>query len=277
VHPFPVPQEWKDNTTVSVLVRDKQTNDIVPATVYYNGVPLEDSIFTVRSSETVFISATSPGYSTVDFNYTVPKKSIKLYFTCLPSCPDEKPLVGDTVTITCKDEVTGETIDCALTKDGISTANTFVVSTPGNHTIQASKEGYESTSKTLMVEPPVEITYAPEELEIGKNQTITFSKETSYSIVYKESLDAVGETLVSDTGSEVTFKPEKPGYYYVYLRDTKVKTYQIKAGFTLPLEPIKNYWWIILIVLAIFAYFLLRKKKPRKVGYPPSESLEVMG
>jgi len=257
---FPKPEEWKDGMNVSVLCRDKGNNNIVPCTIYLNGQELKGNVFPVEAGKTYYLSAVNPNYLTLDFNYTVPLPKILLYIS------PENPEVGDTITVTCKDEFTAETIDCSLNLDGNPIDSTFKALREGNHTLRASFDGYQTAEKTFEVGSAPLITYAPEKLNLNQNATIRISKPTSYTVTYKESPESPSEVIASGTSDKIIFLPQKPGTYYVYLKDTRVKTYEVK-GFSLPIDlsgisiPSNYAIGIVGAAVLLFVLYILGKKR----------------
>jgi plastocyanin len=166
--------------------------------------------------------------------------------------------------VTCQDEATREEVDCLLSLDGESISKTFTATEEGNHTIKASLEGYQSAEKVFSILAPPILTYAPEELKLNENTTITFSKKTSYSVIYKKDLASPSETVLSGEGDSLTFTPDRAGYYYIYLKDTRVKTYEVKGGlFKLPKLGLPGDWRIYVAggVLLLAVYLLFKKKE----------------
>jgi len=273
---FPPVNEIRGRMTVSVLVRDNATNNIVPADIYLNGVKLEENVFTVEAGKTYHLTATHPDYYTLDYEFTVPKPSILIYVT------PEKPEVGDIITITTKNSLTNEDIDAVVKWDGSVTPKTFTVQTSGNHTIEATASGFEPAKTWVWVEKALEITYAPEELALNKNATISFSRNTSYEVVYKKEKTGKGSVIKSGSGDTISFTPKEAGYYYIYAKGEMVKMYEVKPGFTLPnvvelvkQHPIETAIVIGGILVIIYLKFFKKQKVITPTGYAIKTPIRV--
>jgi len=255
---FPLPEEWRPGMTVSILCRDKGNNNIVPCDIYLNGVKLNGNTFTIENAgDTIFLSAVNPNYKTLDFNYTIPLPKILLFYEPL------NPEVGDTISVSCQDEYTRKEINCTLFLDGREVGKSFEATRAGNFTLKAYAENHESAEKVITITSFPSITYAPEKLSLGDTALITLDKETEYTVTYRPDATSPPETLVRGTGANVTFVANKPGIYSLYLKDKKVKVYEVKPAFILNQKTILTIIGIVGIILFIWA--IGRKKRKETV------------
>ncbi len=254
---FPSPSEWESGIVVSVLCRDAGNNNIIPCTLYLNGQQLEGNTFTVpEPGKTLFLSAVNPNYNTKDFNFTVPKPKLKIVIY------PENPEAGDRISIYCKDEKTGENIDCKLYVNGAPIQGEYQATVPGKYTVTASKEGYEGASLTFNVSEAPAIVFAPEKLQRNANNTIRFNKNVNYEIIFQNE-EGLVETLASGTGSEVSFTPSENGIYKVIANGKLLKEYEL-SGFVFKLPNISaNTLLLIIIAVLIVAIIIKGKRKER--------------
>ena len=258
---FPSLNELRPGDTLVVQCRDSKTNTIVhDCKLYVNGIEDPDMKFVVESGKTYFLSLDAPGYLTVDKTIEMPVPGLKIFLT-----PD-KPVVGDYVTITVKDNLTNQNVNATLYLDGsLLEGNSFLAEEEGNHTIRAVAEGYEEASLSFYIEPAVSIKFAPEKISLGENVTLMLTKSVDWYVIYQESPGKKGAKVAEGKGETVSFIPEKEGYYSVFAENSKLYTYKVEAfslaklfgGISIP-----NWVWIAIVGI-VFAIFLLRRRSAR--------------
>ncbi len=271
---YPSLENLKDKETLNILLRDKASNNIVSAVIYVNGIQISNSSIRVESGKYYAVSAVNPNYNTLDANFTIQSPKILIYIS------PEQPDIGDTVAVITKSDATSADVTASLKLDGQSVPKSFTVQYAGNHTIEASSNGYESASKYFVVGEPVSMTYSPPELKKGKNNTITFSKDTDYLVIYKTSLDtSTSENIASGIGSQIVFEPKKSGFYVIYGKGNLMKTYELKQGLSIPLKGNTIYYILIGIIVAAVLYFILKGRGggKKRFGMFPTESPLTIG
>ncbi len=258
---YPKPSSWRIGTNVSVLCRDAGNNNIIPCTIYINGRKINGNQFTI-STRNIHITATSQGYNTKDFIYTIKLPKIKIEVS------PNKIEVGKIVTFSCKDEDTGKDIDCEIYLNGKRINDTYLFFNPGKYTITAKYPGYQQSFIKITVEQPPEILQSPSEIGLNENVTIVFNKKVNYKIVLDEG-NGISRTIVSGNGKTVWFVPVEKGTYKVIADNELLKVYHVN-GFSLPkinVNPIGLVLISILILLAVLFVVGRRSKLRRIRGY----------
>ena len=283
---FPSPEKINKPMNISILCMN-DLGDIIPCTLYVNGAEINGNVIGVEPGKTYEIHATSTGYHTAHENITISLPKIQLLILNKEGDVTTSFDVGDQVEVVCRDPNTAEPINCHVLLDGSSSASTFTANKEGNHTIEVEAEGYESASKTVVFKPPVKVLYAPEKLELNKEAVIMFNKETEYMVTFREDGKSAVETITSGTGKNITFIPEKRGTYYVFAKDLRVKSYEIKKAKLFPeislpgREGLAPVLFAIVAIIAYLAYKKFFKKKklkplwraPTKKTFPVEEEL----
>ena len=257
-------------TTVNFLVKDNVTNNIVEgSSVYLNGIIMAEQKLTVLAGEEYCLSATASDYSTLDFCFTPQQNKLTVYIT------PETPMVGDYITITTRDSNNaGINATLYLNENKIG-SNTFQVGFEGNYTVRAEMTGYDSTSISFSVSEPIGLLEAPESLSKGDRAKIVLTKNVSYRVLYRTELGAEAIEIVSGTGTEIEFKADEPGFYYVEAKGEVIRQYPVegRAGIKWPSLKFPSIpKWLLTVIVAIIVVvviFIVRSKRgsSRMVGY----------
>lgn len=254
---FPREEEIKVGDWVSVLMRDSKNRNIIPDVVLYvNGEQIKDNKFIVAEGKQYVLSATHANYPTTDKTLKFAKRKMNVFVT------PTTPLQGEWVNVIVQDPITAEPLnETTIVLDEVKTQKMFQVNIVGIHTIQVTKDGYETVTLTFNVSEPVEV-YAPQELRKNKNNSISLSQPANWKVNYKQSNpQALWETIAFGTGKEISFIPKKSGEYQIMVNNEVRRAYTLKG-----LSFDFNWSYIIVGLIVVVVVFLLFKLLMGKGG-----------
>lgn len=240
-----------DAGNVTILVKDNNTDSIVPNfNSYLNGNSISSS-FVVEPNKNYELIVNSEGYLSKTITFTVQENPITITLS-----PEKNfYYVGESITIT-------TSANASLLMDNVVVTSPYVISSEGNHTISAVKEGYTTTTKNVTSYARVStksMTPLLEEWKKGKDVMIELTKNTTW-VVTRDGLN-----VASGTGSLVQFKLSENGNYDIRAEDYSILTKLIEGKGIW--EWIKdNLLWVVGGAIVLGLIFMFTKKGSSDTG-----------
>jgi len=268
---FPKVEELGDGDTVNILCRDNKTNDIVNCEIYLNGALIQNHSIVVNAGNEYCLSATSPGYSTLDYCFNITPKELKIIVT------PEEPVVGDIITIETRDPTTNNPVQSTIIFDGKVFEGSVLVQTEGNHTIEANAQGYTPTKKVIVVKKGIYIMSAPKEIQLNVNQTIVLSGNATWKVAFEDTETHATTIIAEGNNDRVTFLPQNAGIYRIYVNEEQIRVYKIE-GLKIPQEWLMVIAGVVFAIVIIFIVKRMSSGRVRRSGYGiPSKPDIVVG
>ena len=269
---FPSLEQINAGEEIAILVRDQETNNIVEATLYLDGVKIEGNKLIAEMGKKYCVSAVAPTYNTADTCFEVQLRTMSV--TISPNGPGE----GDEVTFSLADTASGQQINESkffLNDMQISSTHTFT--TEGVYTIQAKADGYQDMNFTVDVKAKYGVAQAPPKLDKGDENMIKLTKSGPWKVQY---LNEKGETIILNEGNSdsVIFTPKKAGTYTIIAGDQQLVSYTLK-GFSFSSlfggssdgqssgSGILLIIVLVIVIAVIILILVLVTKGNRKVGF----------
>ena len=240
--------------TITYLVRATNGNSIDcnrngtiidGAVVYRNGVKMDSTSFTVSGGETITLSASAPGFLSIDKVIVVPLAPVQISY----STPFNDLEIGQPLTLS------ANPIDATITLNGLPFTSPFTPDKVGIINIVASKQGYRQGILDLSVTPVLEYVTPEIPKNIKLNQQFNFevNKDVQWSVLYSEQKNGTKTTLLTGTSKSIQFTPNKKGYYEVYIRDKLLNQYKVGSFLNIKLP---KYFWIGVIALVVVIFVI---------------------
>lgn len=207
----------------------------------------------------------APGYDDIIQTIKVTPKEINLIIN---------PPLGDTSTYF---NITAS-VSNATIKIGTQTYTDsyYGILPAGINVVTVSKEGYNDNSINVTVDDNARIVFGGSDFKKGEEQSLTLNKNVSWVIFYDKSLDSDiedRETVLTGSGSQIVFTPEKNGIYHISVDGLIISSYEAE-GFKLT----KKWWilpiwgWLLIGVFVVLIIIVLIMRGPKSPA-PTEEGL----
>jgi len=230
------------NFLVKAIDNENDTGSVVSnAEVYKNGAKLESNSFAINAGEKITLTASAPGFLSVEKVFEVPIKDVVISITPLDTEIDT-PFKIATIPE-----------NAVLTFNGELISNDYTPKLLGNFQLIANADGYRTTTSTITITPKLSYGELPKKIKIGKEFVLEFNKNIPWSIVYTEKNGTAPVIFTQADSNLMNFVPDRKGFYDVYLRNQLIKTYDL-TGFSI------NWYWVLGIVgILLILYVIIRR------------------
>ncbi len=256
---------------VTILVKDKTSQSIIPSfTTYLNG-NLVNNTFTIKANINYELIVDSENYLSKTLNFTVGKNKLSLILE--PN--KEFYFPGEVINFSSNEENVNFVVGDVLLTD-----NSYTFNSDGIFLVKAYKDGFETVEKNLTVKKEIyPITKTPEFLtdwKVGEKIIWDLNENTTWTVSLAEKIDETfGEVIVitSGTGERINFKIEKEGKYTIEAGDfTLVSNYLVeKEGFTIKFWKWGWYQVILYLIILIFIWFFFLRESEEETTQKLSE------
>jgi hypothetical protein len=240
----------------SFLVLDNSSGSIVPKENYQvllNGQTYTNSSINIELNKVYDLRITSLGYDTLTI-YNLTSGIVPVNFEISPLKDLYK--VGEWINFNSSIE------NVSYLVNNFQIQNPYSLSYAGNFTIQAVKEGYISTNKTINVDTISQINSClPLEAEWKEGSDVTCDLTKSANWMVKLIQNGTNKDLGSGNGTKLQFKISEPGVIAIYTDYNLIKQVDIKNEGIF--NWIKKHWIIStlsVIIVIIIILSLIRKK-----------------
>lgn len=238
------------NVTLQVIDNKSGNLKTDSSDILLDGSKLKENKINIDYNETYQLRASSPGYNDRVLDLKINKSGIGIEIT--PN--KEKYLYGERINISTGIE---ENVSVLVNDQVVVNPSSYKLQSSGNVTIEAVKEGFDSSKKVIKVEE--RITYAsstPSPKDWSNNQEVVMelSENSSWKVNYEPMKDDGGfgsqQEIASGDGKEIVFETQGDGSYSVEAKKSQVVQTTIESsGFGDWIK--QNLWWTILIGLIL--------------------------
>lgn len=208
---------------VAIQLVDNSTSNIIHPEnylLYLNGQEINNT-FELSANIPYDLRASSNGYIDRVLSFTLSPQEIQ---ATIPS----PIIVGEFFNITTNPE------NVTIMLDDYLVDIPFFVSSPGEHVLRLSKEGYTSSTLNITaIEGAVISTFSSlDEVKKGAELFVNFTKPGSWKVIYQKNSETIEdeEPYASGIGTDALFKAKKSGIYNIYFDDKKVHAFTISSS-----------------------------------------------
>lgn len=248
--------------TLTILVRS--SNDINPicsgnnsentiinnVDLYKNGVKLSTNTFTVNAGEIATLTASAPGFTSIDRVLDIPLEPVSVSF----KTPNGEIEVGVPLLIITNPEAT-------ITINGESASKNYTFNAEGTYNLIATKTGYKQAEIGVVVTP--QLAYItpeiPKKIKINEPYYVEMNKPAKWNVGYMENTKNSTEFLYAEGfTSKIEFTPDINGIYKVYVRKELIGDYKVGGlfGLTIP----KWFWYGLGGIVGLFFVYKIASR-----------------
>lgn len=235
-----------NNDNKECTSNDTQSSIINNPDLFRNGAKLPTNVFTVNPGEITTITASVPGFISIDKIIDVPLNPVSVSF----SSKNNEVEVNSPVGISLIPSDSEITINGAL----VTNLANFTFSQDGIYNIVASKTGYKQNSFDLSVSQELKImtTEIPNKIKVNEPYLVELNKPAKWTVQYQEKKNASVFVFKEGFQKSIEFTPDRNGIYKVFLRDSLLKEYKVGGlfGITIPLR----WFWLTIGGVIIFIF-----------------------
>lgn len=266
---------------ITVLVRSTNNNDVLCSAndtqsaiinavdLYKSGVKLSTNSFTVNAGEITTLSASAPGFITIDKVIDVPLNPVQVFFKTQ----------NNELEVNVPLSITTDPSDAVVTINGniVSDLNNFTFTEEGKASITATKSGFKQKSFDVDVTPELKIltTEIPKKININEPYLVELNKPAKWSVSYRENKkNATIFVFKEGFLKTIEFTPDRNGIYKVNLRDNELRSYKIGGifGLTIP----SWFWWGVGVIITIFiAYKIFSGRRGKSMASSSKYEFDV--
>ena len=231
------------NDNNPICTSNNTENTIInSADIYKNGVKMTSNTLTVNAGEIVTLSASAPGFISIDKVLDVPLDPIGVSF----QSPNDEVEAGIPLLILTTPEAT-------VTINGQEVSKNHTFPAEGTYSLVASKSGYKQTAFEVIATPQLKLvsTEIPKKIKLEETYHVEYNKPARWRVMYSENKKNATEFLYKEGFSNVIeFVPDRDGIYNVYSRNDLINKYKIGGlfGLTIP----KWFWYGLGGIIVLF-------------------------
>ena len=242
----------RSSNDVNTICTSNNTENTIINNVdlYRNGVKMTSNILTVNAGEIVTLSASAPGFTSIDRILDVPLEPVAVSF----QSPNDEVEAGVPLLIITNPEA-------EVTINGEIVGKNYTFPAEGRYNLVASKPGYRQTSFDVIATPQLKLisTEIPKKIKINQPYHVEYNKPTSWRVMYSEGKNATEFMYANGVTSIIEFTPDRNGIYKVYVRNDLIKQYKIGGlfGLTIP----KWFWYGLGGIIVLFFVYKVFSSK----------------
>lgn len=241
-------------STLTILVRSSNDANVVCSSnntentiinavdLYKNGIKLSTNSFTINAGEIITLTASAPGFISIDKILDVPLNPVSVSF----QSPNNEIEAGIPLLI-----ITNPT-DASVTVNGEVVSKNYTFQNEGVVNIVASKSGYKLNSFDTTVTQQLQIITPeiPKRIKADEPYYVELNKPASWRVAYLEKKNSTEFAYKEGFAKTIEFVPDRNGIYKVFLRDNLLKEYKIGGlfGLTIP----KWFWYGVGTIIVLF-------------------------
>lgn len=229
--------------------------------LYKDGVQIPERSFTANAGESFTLSASAIGFNSIEKTITVPLQAVSLSYS-----PFDIE-IGRNVTFSTSPS------DAAIFLDGVEIPKIYIFKEVGDKSLVLKREGYKDNPISIVVTEPLRaLSEIPENIKIGEEVVIEYSKAVDWTVLVAES-NETSKIFLQGSDNLVKFMPDRKAVYDVYVRNELVASYDL-TGLTF------SWGWVGGIVVGLVLLYLAVKYewfrfRGNSGGRKPSERRRV--